>query len=102
MSAHTPGPWKVVRHPRIAHVDSETSVGSGANGMASVAWLTGGRVGQEANARLIAAAPDLLAALEALVLAAPDSDAWSVAATRELRAARDLAEEAIAKARGGA
>ena len=66
MSAHTPGPWKVINHPRVAHVDSMRSVGHGANGMASIVWLTGGALAQEANARLIAAAPDLLAALEEL------------------------------------
>ncbi len=64
MSAHTPGPWKVVNHPMVALVSSQRSVGVGGNGMSSVAWLTGGALNQEANARLIAAAPDLLAALE--------------------------------------
>lgn len=69
MSAHTPGPWKVVAHPKVARVESMRSVGHGANGMASVAWLTGGALNQEANARLIAAAPDLLAALKDLLAA---------------------------------
>lgn len=68
MSAkHTPGPWRVMNHPRVMHVDSDVSVGSGANGMASVAWITGGKPRTNEDARLLAAAPDLLAALERLL-----------------------------------
>lgn len=77
MSAHTPGPWKVVNHPRVAHVDSMRSVGHGANGMASIVWLTGGALAQEANARLIAAAPDLLAALKAARAFVAQRAGWS-------------------------
>ena len=59
--------------------------------MASVAWLTGGAVAQEANAHLIAAAPDLLAALEELCEQVRSGGPFD---TLNARAA-------IAKARGG-
>ena len=100
MSAHTPGPWKVVNHPKVAHVDSQRSVGAGGNGMASVAWLTGGALHQEANARLIAAAPELLEALERL------ASAWRRMGPRTATidgkpTAVEQADAAIAKARGG-
>lgn len=110
----------MVNHPRVAHVDSQRSVGFGANGMASIAWLTGGALNQEANARLIAAAPDLLDALEAvlasglnggndvrLALIALSGMALGPAGPPDLEQAErsevavELARAAIAKARGG-
>ena len=66
MSRHTPGPWDriiadgyTVRHPQIY---SDTGP------VANATFLGEGRVDElNANARLMAAAPDLLAALEALL-----------------------------------
>ena len=66
MKLHTPGPWGriiadgyTVRHPQIY---SDTGP------IANATWLGDGRVDElNANARLISAAPDLLAALEALL-----------------------------------
>ena len=66
MNKHTAGPWNriiadghTVRHPQIY---SDTGP------VANATWLGDGRVDElNANARLIAAAPDLLAALEALL-----------------------------------
>lgn len=92
MSNHTPGPWHVweaddsqwwicetqvarTRHPHFAAV----SIG---------AWGPEGK----ANARLIAAAPELLEALTRMV-ALFDSGAWSHANIKDARAA-------IAKAEG--
>lgn len=63
MSGHTPGPW------RIAPEFSVLSVWSGDTEVAS-AWRESGWIDeatQRANARLIAAAPDLLAACEAML-----------------------------------
>lgn len=97
MSAHTPGPWKVINHPRVVHVSSQRSVGFGGNGMSSVAWLTGGSLAQEANASLIAAAPDLLAALKAMVEWGPLAESLDVA---EFRVDVANARAAIAKAEG--
>lgn len=89
MSKHTPGPWVFQAHdhwlPAVVIGESVWHAG----------LVTGReRPGEhEANARLIAAAPDLLAALKALLpwVAAPPSDsaeAWRAA------------QAAIAKAEG--
>jgi hypothetical protein len=67
--AHTPGPWEVVRHN---HVDGELwlSVNQHADdaGMkewiAEIKYLTTDEARQWANARLIAAAPELLEQLK--------------------------------------
>ena len=105
---HTPGPWKL-------NVDEDTGMNDSGCILDSVGHVivtdiygtfkNGRTTGEaEANARLIAAAPDLLAALEFN---------WNV--MRQLRAeakrlglhkpslqeAEDKAADAIAKARGG-
>lgn len=99
MSAHTPGPWKVVNHPRVAHVDSMRSVGHGANGMASIVWLTGGALAQEANAALIAAAPDLLDVLE--MIRDADEDCRRDGLPQMNPMARRRLDAVLAKATGG-
>ena len=63
MTKHTPGPWKLIWHgneiypfPLSVHTEDDDC------------WIArDGTVSSEANARLIAAAPDLLAALELMV-----------------------------------
>ena len=67
MSAHTPGPWKVVdkidgRKPR-----SMALVAAGGDMSIDCTRSGDTRAESNANARLIAAAPDLLAELEHLV-----------------------------------
>lgn len=68
MSAHTPGPWLVDANNchagqiAVCHGDDE-----GYAEVWSENWMTEGRRSQFANARLIAAAPDLLTALQAAV-----------------------------------
>lgn len=71
MSAHTPGPWSV--QPCAADHGESTVIGT-ADGfliarIPSDAWSGIGAESKEdsANARLIAAAPDMLAALEAMI-----------------------------------
>lgn len=59
MSAHTPGPWRVNRKG-----GSQTTVLSDDDLVVATAWSSTYRDAAEANARLIAAAPDMLAALE--------------------------------------
>lgn len=64
MSEHTPGPWEIVEEEgsyTIANpmIDSD----SGAEMYDPVVWEMGG-IDNLANARLIAAAPDLLAAAQ--------------------------------------
>lgn len=70
MGEHTPGPWRVVHGTNVmakrGH-GGEASVaacGGYANNFDGGAYVAE----SEANARLIAAAPDLLAALEAVTL----------------------------------
>ena len=62
-TAHTPGPWNLVwrRNEQYPYPLSVLADDSGA-------WVArGGKVSSEANARLIAAAPDMLEALQAIV-----------------------------------
>lgn len=83
MNDYTPGPWEV--RPDMSVEDTET-------GTTIAAFC------EEANARLIAAAPDLLAALEAVM---QHFDPWSMpeSASQPMRAYED-ARAAIAKALG--
>ena len=103
MSTHTPGPWEVSTDPdgngtyKIReHVDAELEIERQADQETDEAKADSLYAKQnelrEANARLIAAAPDLLIALEAMV-DAPDDDS-------RYNAAID-ARAAIAKAKGG-
>lgn len=77
---HTPGPWEV-------QDDCATSIWAGGHYIAET--YTDG----EANARLIAAAPDLLAALEAIVAICEQLDVPN-------HQHAQLARFAIAKAKG--
>lgn len=94
MTLHTPGPW----HTSTTHSGAAVDIGA-ANG-ANVTLVSGptenGADEFRANARLIAAAPDLLAALEFIVSPQPYS------ATQEWRdnvkKGREMALAAIAKA----
>lgn len=80
MSRHTPGPWGriiadgyTVRHPQIY---SDTGP------VANATWLGDGRLDElNANARLIAAAPDLLSVAE-MVLATAEMPAELIEAAR--------------------
>ena len=63
--SHTPGPW------RLAAWDEETEqarieMAVRGPGLVGFAWSGWVQTGNEANARLICAAPDLLAALQVL------------------------------------
>jgi hypothetical protein len=86
---HTPGPWAV--HPRI-----KDSVVTGKGG--SIADLVGTKSAQEheANARLIAAAPEMLEVLELLESRWDEIVADDVSVTGSIHMIR----AAIAKARG--
>lgn len=101
--SHTPGPWNCSEDGAevwpmtgdTSHVELARVVGPWCGSQAS-SWY--GREVARANGRLIAAAPDLLAACQLLV-ALEDSDA-SDADTRWKQARRDM-RDAIAKAQGG-
>ena len=95
MSAHTPGPWKLhfwaenvaVSSDRPKPRDCET-VATVFRGPEQHGNETEERRTADANARLIAAAPDLLAALERFVTEDDGPETWR------------MARAAIAKARG--
>jgi hypothetical protein len=119
MSGHTPGPWKVNRHKHI-HGELWLSVLSGAWDITSNSAAKPGVIADakysamsdeenEANARLIAAAPSLLEATEAFMAL----DNTFQAPTHQLEAIVERGDEfapmakavltaraAIAKARG--
>lgn len=103
-SKHTPGPWRIADSGNHKAVLA-TRDRPGAHGHDTLCqvldlfrpWDPSGRVETEANAHLIAAAPDLLAACEAWTKAAhagidADPELWSTA--------ENLSASAIAKARG--
>lgn len=81
---HTPGPWKPIRDLSSKMVGIWADDGEG--------WV--GEVETMADAKLIAAAPDLLAALEAIM--ATRFTPWREDAVK----ANSVASAAIAKAKG--
>ena len=109
MSAHTPGPWKAIRDP--CHYDTLSTVIGGLHekrrGLEHqlIVQVGGWDVDQqEANTRLIAAAPELLEALEAVMAILPACPKNTGIAGIEARYNFAVvgARAAIAKAIGGA
>lgn len=101
---HTPGPWHIIHEPTLNtyHIRVEDL---DAAPVASLFYSSGGLRPQlsreliDANARLIAAAPDLLAACLNLTVACElTDDAYYDA----IDTAINIARAAIAKAKGGA
>lgn len=113
MSGHTPGPWELqLRERKRPHGEASTVEGSlrrsGAMPVEIVARVDFGygRAVDEANARLIAAAPDLLLLVEELAkgpaLHACDTRGERNDARNQwLLGLREKAKAAIAKATGG-
>ena len=65
MEKHTPGPWKATKNTAYWQIDSERD---GQIGDACISqFIEGNTDGGEANAKLMAAAPELLESLEKLV-----------------------------------
>ncbi len=92
MSKHTPGPWQWTQH-----FDPTISIYK--DGFGQIARLYDSSAGTgKANARLIAAAPDLLDALKSIAIAWKDE----VLVHDDQREAMRAATAAIAKATGGA
>lgn len=74
MSKHTPGPWEVgSAFDNYGEIEIAIERMTPAGNLV-VAVALGGLQGQDANAKLIAAAPDLLAALQAIVKSLVDQD----------------------------
>lgn len=112
MSEHTPGPWSTTRHPDRIVV---TAPNRGTIGYSEVARVVANRRGAhrggnvtyyfdrdaEANARLIAAAPALLAALEEIAKGeGPYSRDPLTHAANTVEAMEAIAKAAIALATG--
>jgi hypothetical protein len=98
MTAHTPGPWTV----NEGDADPNTSLVQFSCGFVEV---NGSRNRREANARLIAAAPDLLEALDGLIATVKHSiisGDWVVDGACDPDMDLGRAEKAIAKALGEA
>lgn len=89
---HTPGPWRV-RHVHQYNRYEVRGPGDTFTGQPGGSWICGDA--NEANAHLIAAAPELLAALI-------DFQRYHVMGEGSLGLAVDNARLAIAKAKGGA
>ncbi len=87
MAKHTPGPWKLHKTTKRGEFCWDYKIKSADNS----AICTIGPVAQDANGALIAAAPDMLIALQTIALHAPSLDAQGI---------RELCDAAIAKARG--
>jgi len=103
MSTHTPGPWTI--HSEAANAASGSPINSEIRGGHHVVVRLGTMHADstKANARLIAAAPDLLAALQAIVNKAhPRADYLNGDATHYIgpKELVDAARAAIAKAEG--
>ena len=94
MSDFTPGPWRIGTPPP----NGEQTIGTTQGLMVAVA-TTGASVPTKANARLIAAAPDLLEALQALVNQSLQRGVPTDPGHPD-RIALALAESAISKATG--
>ena len=99
MSAHTPGPWAIETEDRYTSI---------VFGGVIIAEIDSGEAEYLDNARLIAAAPELLEALESVSLwmeNQADGQSKGGHATFDLmmlREQRGIARAAIAKATGGA
>lgn len=98
MSKHTPGPWQLAYYvdsgkPNCGSVIAANPHGEGAEEVASVNWIGGGFYSEQtANARLIAAAPELLDACRLFLMC--DEYSPDPAVSKAMAAAR----AAIAKA----
>jgi hypothetical protein len=102
MTAHTPGPWTARTYSATKGKVEEVSINSSRWKEMAIVFVQeeGDLLGNgEANARLMAAAPDLLAACERLLMSA-DASWRGRDVGHDWNAACDEAVAAIAKARG--
>ena len=91
MTEHTPGPWRV--DPAFFPEQPKVYPDNGSGDFAHICRVNAGPDGYQANARVIAAAPDLLAALE-------DIEQWDRNSYNSLpNEFRQAMRAAIAKAR---
>lgn len=98
MAGHTPGPWRAEQHQPFGsavYVDDGKTLAT-AHGSAAI---TGEKWPHVANARLIAAAPDMLEALRYVETRCVSEAAYPHASLED-RKMRDVVVAAIAKAEG--
>ena len=105
MSKHTPGPWTYEKSGRESGLEGDMPAIFGPDrevicdfGDSTQYYPTEGVPPSEADARLIAAAPDLLQALQELIAEADAPVGWS--GHNGNTAGFDMARAAIAKAEG--
>lgn len=89
----TPGPWHVITNAGLTKIKDQNNTGL------AFVYQNGSEI-NEANAHLIAAAPDLLSSLEELLCSIYDNDDHLHPDTDEVLPDIKKCEEAIAKARG--
>ena len=94
MSKHTPGPWRVVKHDKLVVVDDERMTI-----MCNFPYSLSVEQNM-ADARLIAAAPELLEALQSIAECCDEDHAARDYASRQTEI-RGIARAAIRKATGG-
>ena len=106
--SHTPGPW-IVYQPESIHTcyegeDNPATIRAGGTHVATIPGMRPHLTGRsQLNARLIASAPDLLAALESILSSTCGDigeDGYDGCIRIEAKSL-DRAREAIAKATGG-
>lgn len=110
MSAHTPGPWGAYSAEHLSKGDEDPALffTVGPRPFHTVAEVRPGNVGEglpeqtPANARLIAAAPDLLEALKEVRRFLDHGEPVRIAASAHDRQLMELVDAAIAKAEGRA
>lgn len=93
MAAHTPGPWHLINSVCVGG-PIEPGWEEAGTGIAHCGMRARTQEEAAANARLIAAAPDMLAAIEAFV------GAWDRGDTHDGHEALGMAKSALTKARG--
>lgn len=98
---HTPGPW-YTKSDYQNRIEVYAELYDNSRTTASIASVGNCIMEGEANAHLIAAAPDLLAALEAITQHAYDDDTPLAAILGDFDDMRSIAQAAIAKATGDA
>lgn len=99
MRKHTPGPWSIKQPKRILGCDTRGQLYLHAKDVTLAAILDGER---EANACLIAAAPDLLQVAEAIEGALRMPGVTAAEVLDENSPIRDALRAAVSKAKGGA
>jgi hypothetical protein len=91
---HTPGPWQVKTYAYRSHIVADVREEGGIENWEGVASIDESDGQGTANASLIAAAPELLAALNAMLThMGMDEDSWN-------RPTFEQARAAVAKAKG--